>query len=115
MPINELELARDFKEWWSNYPHKVARIAAEKAYRTARTKRKASAQDLLSGLAQYIVHKPEWQNWANAASWLNAGRWLDDYSTPAPSQKPAPFVPAAYRPYIPLAERDRLQRERNGN
>jgi hypothetical protein len=114
MRADELTLKHDFAEWWTAYPHKVAKIAAEKAYRTARTKRKASAQDLLTGLAKYIQHKPEWQHWANGASWLHAGRWMDDYSTPAPSEKPQARVPLAYRPYVPLAERDRLQRERNG-
>ena len=111
MRVDELTLKHDFAEWWTAYPHKVAKIAADKAYRSARLKRKASAQDLLTGLANYILHKPEWQSWANPASWLNAGRWMDDYSKPAPSEKPQRFVPAAYRPYIPLAERLRLERD----
>jgi hypothetical protein len=100
------QLARDFAEWWSQYPHKVAKIAAEKAYRTARVKRRATAQDLLSGLAAYIAHKPDWQHYANAATWLNAGRWQDDYRTPAPAQKPAGRVPDAYKRYVPFRERN---------
>lgn len=114
MRADELTLKHDFAEWWSNYPHKVAKIAAEKAYRVARLKRKASAQDLLTGLAKYIQHKPEWQSWAHPASWLNAGRWLDDYSKAAPSTPPQKVQLAAYRPYIPLAERDRMNRESRG-
>jgi hypothetical protein len=111
MRVDELTLKREWAEWWSNYPHKVAKIAAEKAYRSARVKRKASAQDLLTGLASYIQHKPEWQSWANGASWLNSGRWMDDYSRSAPSRPPVKQLPAAYRPYIPLGDRDRMNRD----
>lgn len=114
MRVDELTLKREWAEWWGQYPHKVAKIAAEKAYRSARLKRKASAQDLLAGLANYIQHKPEWQSWANGASWLNAGRWMDDYRT-QPTTAPAKFVPAAYRPYIPLAERLKLEDRDTGN
>jgi hypothetical protein len=99
MKPDELTLKKDWAEFWASYPKKVSKLAAEKAYRTARIKRQASAQDLLSGLAAYIVHKPEWQEWANGASWLNAGGWMNDYNKPAPAQKP---VPLAYRPYVPL-------------
>jgi hypothetical protein len=104
MKPDELTLKRDFAEWWSSYPKKVSKLAAEKAYRTARIKRQASAQDLLSGLAQYLLHKPEWQSFANAASWLNAGGWMNDYRVPA--QKPVERVPLAYRPYVPLRLRE---------
>lgn len=102
--MNE-QLQADFAEWWKRYPHKVAKIAAEKAYRHARLKRRTSAQELLTGLAAYVQHKPAWQSYANAASWLNAGRWLDDYSKPAPSEPPPRRVPEAYRPYVRLADR----------
>lgn len=105
MKPDELTIKHDFADWWRGYPHKVGKLAAEKSYRTARTKRKASAQDLLTGLAAYIAHKPEWQSYANPATWLNQGRWMDDYSTPAPTERPAPFVPEAYRPYVRLADR----------
>jgi hypothetical protein len=100
----------DFTEWWRNYPSKVGKLAAQKAYRAARVKHRASAQDLLSGLAAYIVHKPEWQAWAHPTTWLHQGRWADDYSKPAPAEKPKAFVPPAYRPYVRLA--DRVEREK---
>lgn len=91
---------RDWDTWWAAYPRKVGKLAAEKAY--AKARKRASAQDLLTGIARYIQHKPDWQAYAHPASWLNAGRWMDDYSTPAPAEKPKPFVPLAYRPYVPL-------------
>jgi hypothetical protein len=113
MRVDELTLKHEWNEWWSSYPHKVGKLAAEKSYRAARTKRKASAQDLLTGLAAYIAHKPDWQSYANPATWLNQGRWMDDYAKPAPSEKPARYVPPAYRPYVSLAERLRLEPDGN--
>jgi hypothetical protein len=98
---------RDWDTWWAAYPRKVGKLAAEKAY--AKARKRASVQDLLTGIARYIQHKPDWQAYAHPASWLNAGRWMDDYSVPAPSEAPKPYVPPAYRPYVPLA--DRLKRE----
>ena len=100
--FDEITIKRDFAEWWRAYPLKVGKLAAEQKYRAARTKRKASAQDLLTGLAQYIAHKPEWQHYANPGTWLHQGRWMDDYSKAAPAEKPQARVPLAYRPYVPL-------------
>lgn len=71
----------EFNEFWKCYPHRVAKLAAMKAYEKAR--KQATAAQLLDGIAAYRRHKPAWQAWAYASSWLNAGRWLDDYDAPA--------------------------------
>jgi hypothetical protein len=115
MRADELTLKHEFQQWWAGYPLKVGKLAAEQKYRAARTKRKASAQDLLAGLAAYIANKPDWQAYANPATWLNQGRWMDDYSKPAPSSPPAKSIPAAYRPYIPLGDRVKLEDRDSGN
>lgn len=99
------QLREDFAAWWAQYPHKRGKIAADKAYRAARLKHRASAQDLLSGLAAYVQHKPAWQHWAHPTTWLHQGCWADDYSKPAPSEAPQKRVPDAYRPYVRLADR----------
>jgi hypothetical protein len=104
------DLRKDFEEWYAAYPRKKAPLAAEKAYRAAR-KRGATREQLLNGIAGYIRSKPSWQAFAYPASWLNAGRYLDqeDAEIAPPSEAPKPYVPPAYRPYVPLA--DRLKRE----
>lgn len=112
--MSYIPLRAEFDQWWSCYPLKRGKLAAEKKYHAAR-RRGVTQQQLISGVAAYVQHKPDWQEFAHPATWLNQGRWADDYSKPAPAEKPKPWVPEAYRPYIPLAERDRLQRERNGD
>jgi hypothetical protein len=91
----------DFEAFWACYPRKVAKLAAKKAYDKARLS--ATQEELLEGVAQYIQHKPEYCDWAHAASWLNAGRWMDDY-TPPKIEKPKT---GAYQTYVPF----RLRKE----
>jgi hypothetical protein len=68
----------EFSEWWANYPQKVGKLAAEKAYRTAR--KQASAPELLNGLMRYTASPPRF--WMHPKTWLNGGHWADE---PAPS------------------------------
>jgi len=77
--------ATEFDEWYRHYPRKVARGAAEKAYRTAR--KEVSADVLLAGVLQYAAQRqgknPEYTPYP--ATWLNSRRWTDE--PPAPSQQ----------------------------
>jgi hypothetical protein len=66
----------EFEDWYSRYPHKVQRGAAEKAFKAAR--KLASLDELISGLHRYIGHKPEDRQWQNPATWLNGKGWLDE-------------------------------------
>ena len=85
--------AASFAEWWAEYPRKVGRGAASRAYATAC--KRASPADLLLGLRrqrwpddpQFIPH---------AATWLNQARWLDDPGAAAPPPKPKPFRNGAF-------------------
>jgi len=79
---NTSSFEADFAEWYSRYPRKVARGSALKAYIAAR--KKASAQELLDGIARYRATKPDYADWAHPATWLNGERWLDE---PAPAEK----------------------------
>lgn len=80
-------LPRDlgFDEWWKKYPRKVCRKAAKKAYEKLVTTGlrigdeiiKATPEQLMEGLRNYCLYKPEKQEWCHAASWLRGERWND--------------------------------------
>lgn len=80
-PEPQKKPADGFTEWWSQYPKKVKKLDAEKAYRAA-LKRGVTPQRLLEGLQR---HKDAWKA-ANTerqyipypASWLRAGSWEDE-------------------------------------
>jgi hypothetical protein len=93
--------ARDFEEFWKQYPRHVGKLAAQKAYRHARTL--ASAAEILAGIEVYKRNKPAYADWAHAATWLRAGRWMDDYDTkPIIVPQPRKDTRAAYQPYVPM-------------
>jgi hypothetical protein len=69
--------AEDFERFWQRYPLKVGKLAAAKAYVRVR-KTGTTHMDLLTGLLNYIVTKPDYQNYCHPTTWLNQGRWLDE-------------------------------------
>jgi len=71
----------EFDEFWSAYPHKVGKRAAETAF--ARARKRVSQTELMFGLMAY-VSKTDDRPWCNPATWLNQDRWAD--------------LPAAIRP-----------------
>lgn len=75
----------DFNTFWSVYPRKISKLAAKKAYEKARKSGATQAQ-LLSGVTEYVKHKPGYADFAHPATWLNQGRWMDEWEsgTPAP-------------------------------
>lgn len=75
-------LAEEFAAFWACYPSRVGKLAAEQEYVKAR--RRASAQDILDGVARYKAGKPEWKEWCNPRTFLHQGRWMDEYDVPAP-------------------------------
>lgn len=78
-----------FDDWWKQYPKKVGKIDAQKAYRAA-IKQGATPQALLDGLqrhnANWKAANTERQYIPNPASWLRKGRWEDEFDTPDSSQ-----------------------------
>ncbi len=72
----EMEFADIF---WPQYPRKVARRAAMKAW--MRERRNATLEEIMDGLARYKANKPQYADWCHAATWLNQGRWEDEYET----------------------------------
>jgi hypothetical protein len=72
-----------FDDFWKQYPHKVGKGAAFKAYLLAI--RKAEHATLMAGLARYAAKQDD-RPWCNPATWLNQERWLD---APAAQGPPA--------------------------
>ncbi|MBG6211701.1 ribosomal protein S21 [Labrenzia sp. EL_126] len=72
-----------FEEWYAEYPHKVGKAAALKAFKTAI--RKTDLKTLNAARDRYIREKPEDRSWCNPSTWLNQERWLD-VPAAAPSQ-----------------------------
>lgn len=75
----------EFAAFWSRYPRKVGKLAAEKAY--ARARRLATAADILDGVGYYCYvirrNQCDMRYVAHPATWLNQGRWLDEPVTPS--------------------------------
>jgi hypothetical protein len=63
-----------FEKWWEAYPRKVAKRAAEKAYRAALDR--TDAETLLGSLRQYPWPSEE-RFIPHPATWLNGDRWAD--------------------------------------
>ena len=70
-----------FKEFWNQYPRKVNKVNAEKAYLKAT--QKFTHQEILHGLMKYTFN-PDRQMIPHASTWLKGERWNDeptDYAT----------------------------------
>lgn len=94
-----------FAEFWAEYPKKVGKGAAEKAFR----KLKASVYPLLIPAIERQRRTAQWQKDGgqyipNPATWLNQERWLDE-GTDAPAGRPG------YRVQEHGAELSDLQKE----
>lgn len=75
-------LFADFDRFWRLYPRKVKKLAAERAYMTAR--KRASAEDIIDGLLHYpFSSETRYQD--HAATWLNGGGWMVEADTAPPT------------------------------
>jgi hypothetical protein len=74
--LSAADIAVRFNLWYSHYPTRVGKFAAQQAFTKAI--RRATFEELLDGLQRYIEIKPDDRSWLNPATWLNQGRWLDD-------------------------------------
>lgn len=82
-PKKEQREAEDmFDDFWAEYPRKVDKVHAFKAFKRVCKNRKMLA-DLLAALAQHKKTE-QWQTPTlipHASTWLNGRRWEDDLST----------------------------------
>jgi hypothetical protein len=69
-----------FDEFYDEYPHKVGKPAAQKAY-TSAVKRGGKPEEILVGLRRYKLSKPADRPWLNPSTFLNQERWNDQPAT----------------------------------
>jgi hypothetical protein len=90
----------DFEAWWLQYPRRISKGAARKAYDRAR-QASVSVDTLLVGAMRYAATRsgenPQYTK--HGATWLNGEGWLDETERPqsdtqqpgwSPRQRPAP-------------------------
>lgn len=73
-----------FDLWWELWPHKVARLGAERAFTRIRKGGRVTYQQLCDGVRRYKANKPETRDWCYPTTWLNEGRWDDQPAGPVP-------------------------------
>ena len=79
-----------FGEFWANYPRKVARFVAEKAWNKLSTSEQSDALKAIHIHIKYWVACETAKEFIpHAATWLNQHRWEDEIELP---QKKAPEV-----------------------
>src|SRR5581483_2305186 len=67
----------EFDQWYSAYPHKVAKPTALRAFVKVR-KAGISLDVLIAGRDRYKQTKPPEIAWCNPGTWLNGHRWEDE-------------------------------------
>lgn len=91
---------QDFDRFWSQYPRKVARPAAEKAWRSAR--KKASAAEIIAGVLRYAAERdgqdPTYTK--HPSTWLNGECWADEPTPPRAGPHPQQSLGRTYDPAI---------------
>jgi len=66
-----------FAEFWSLFPNKVGKGAAEKAFRKVEKSKSVDFPFLLEALRRYAAKNDD-RPWCNPATWLNQSRWTDE-------------------------------------
>lgn len=74
-----MSIEAEFTEFWKSYPRKVGKLAARRAYERARRIERATHTEILTGVGNYIEHKPSYADYAHPSTWLMAGRWMDEW------------------------------------
>ncbi len=74
-PTGGVTFSEDFEEFWKEYPEKVGKKAAFRAWKKA--KDRPPITGVLSAISRYKSTKPPDRAWCNPATWLNQGRWAD--------------------------------------
>lgn len=93
----------EFKLFWSAFPNRVAKKAAEKAF--ANALKEASLDEIMAGVENYKLNKPPSQAWLHPATFLNGERFRDEYA-PIIEQKINPTIQAIHD----KSELDRIEK-----
>jgi len=83
-PARDAEFSRTF---WPEYPNKVGKPAAQRAFIAAR--KRADLIVIMVGLDRYIREKPPDRPWLNPATFLNQDRFNDEPAIPDANAKPS--------------------------
>jgi hypothetical protein len=79
----------DFDRWWDQYPRRVDKESARKAYARVIKAGRATPDELLAGAMRYAAEKagedPRFTK--HPATWLNAGSWANEPLAPRPVQR----------------------------
>lgn len=106
--------AADFDAFWKQYPRKIGKTAASKAY--AKARKDVSAEVIATGLenakAVWFASNTEERFIPHAATWLNGGRWEDEQET-IPGTQPVERVTLAQCPNTEVHDRHRWSDARN--
>lgn len=84
-----------FDRWWQQYPRKVDKGAARKAFRRVIAKKIASFGELMAGVLRYSAERTgeDPQFTKHPATWLNAEAWGNETLVRPP--KPMSFADSA--------------------
>jgi hypothetical protein len=78
--VSDVSLDLAFETWWDQYPKKVAKAAARKAYDRIVRSGVATPQELFAGVMRYAAERtdqdPKFTK--HPATWLNAACWTDE-------------------------------------
>lgn len=91
-------IAEGFEKFWIAYPIKVGKKIARRKFEIAR--RSATQEQIMTGLAKYLIRKPDWQQYAHPSTWLSQERWNDEGAL-SEAAKPQPKYSGGYRPFVP--------------
>jgi hypothetical protein len=82
-------LAGAFEEWWAQYPKKVEKGAAKKAWHKVVKDKRATIADLLAGVMRYAASRTgeEPKYTKGPAGWLNTERWTDEVTPASPERR----------------------------
>lgn len=100
-----------FDQFWAEYPNKVGKAVAQKAWiRIAPDEEKRAL--IMAGL-QRAKLSAQWtkdggQFIPHPSTWLNQQRWEDEYAPPLP-KRDASGAPAGLFPDLPLSDEDRAE------
>lgn len=76
--VKNKDFSDEFEEFWSEYPKKVDKAKAFKAFRSALSR--AKFEEILAGVIRYKndpTRKPDFTKYP--ATWLNADAWANEY------------------------------------
>lgn len=77
--IEEDPVDKHFESFWSNYPRKIGKGQAKKAFRSAL--KRENIKEIAAGFGSFLesCKGKDSQYIPHAATWLNGDRWTDDY------------------------------------